>query len=36
MKFAIPLLLTISIASFSADVVVGSPESSGCAPIGIG
>ena|GEM_PF-5442261 len=36
MKSTFYLLLIISFLSLSAEVTVGSPEVSGCAPIGIG
>jgi hypothetical protein len=36
MKCTFLLLLTVSIISYSAEVIVGDPEVSGCAPIGIG
>ncbi len=36
MKSVFLLLLVISFISLSAEVIVGTPEVSGCAPIGIG
>lgn len=36
MRYASLLLFVISIICYSADIIVGNPESSGCAPIGIG